>query len=78
MSETPTREQFVGWMADRFIGCGGFKVEEREAAVRYADDCLKGDLELDEVEFGADDACWDWSEAGAHHLADEDMSLWEG
>jgi hypothetical protein len=68
------REQFIGWIADRFIERHSTPVG-RDQAMQLA----RANLEYNEGEDGAfGHPDFSWTEADAHALADEEVSsCWE-
>lgn len=69
------REQFIGWMADRFQERHATPLD-RMAAEADAKSCLESFEEMESVEFGHPD--YDWGPDGASDLADEEIHAgWE-
>lgn len=70
-----TREQFIGWIADRFQERHATPLD-RATAESDAKSCLEGFEDMDQIEFGHPD--YDWGSDGAHALADEEIHAgWE-
>jgi len=68
------RDQFIGWIADRFQKRHATPLP-REEAVEIGRNCLEAFEDI-EVSFGTDG--FDWGEDGAHCLADEEIHAgWE-
>lgn len=63
------RDQFIGWIAERYIECGVASL-----------DVAREDAEAALTELGCayGHPGYDWSRAGARLIADEDMQHWEG
>lgn len=67
------REQFIGWIADRFIEKHATPLERAEA-MKMAAACLE--FTEEEAPFGHSD--YSWCEDDAHALADEEIATcWE-
>lgn len=67
--------QFIGWIADRFQSRSAVPMP-RDEALQYAADVLESFEDMDPVPFGHPD--YDWSEDGAHTIADEEIHCgWE-
>lgn len=69
-----SREQFLGFMAARFVNRVGMTAEQ---AADYARTVLDGFLETEQVEFGGKPNELSWSVSGAQAIADEEISCWE-
>ena len=75
MDNEKDRQQFIGWIADRFQERHATPLPRGEAE-KYAADCLESFVDLDKIEFGHPD--YDWGEDGAHAIADEEIHAgWE-
>ena len=72
MGRRQSREQFVGWMADRYVEMTG---AGRGEAAREADATLRFYCEMLETPFGDDRL--DWMESDAHAIVDEALSTSE-
>lgn len=69
------REQFVGWIADRFQERHCTPLARGEA-VEMASSTLEGFEDMEGIKFGDPD--FDWSADGASDLADEEIHAgWE-
>jgi hypothetical protein len=73
--DAPSRDRFVGFIADRFQERHATPLPRGEAE-QMARDCLDAFLDMDKIEFG--DGSYDWEDDGAHAIADEEIFAgWE-
>lgn len=69
-----TYDSFIDVMAARYVERGGFDVVNDECR-HYCNCVVVGFLDSERVSFL--DPAYDWTEAGARTLADEDLSYWD-
>ncbi len=75
LPEARDLDEFIDWMAIRFVEVGGMDSEEAKSYARMVFEGYAGDDPKQATFLHPE---YDWTESGAYDLADEDMSYWEG